>query len=116
MLELTARYADAWNCSAQGFRADRIAGDYQLMLQACERTGRDPATLELTAQVGAHVLAPGERRSRDDPAITGTWEEVAEMLDECREVGVQHLALVFLPQDAQGIARFGRVLELLQGG
>jgi alkanesulfonate monooxygenase SsuD/methylene tetrahydromethanopterin reductase-like flavin-dependent oxidoreductase (luciferase family) len=113
MLDLTARYADAWNCSAKEGRADLIAASYQDMAQACERVGRDPATLELTAQVEACVLAPGQRRSRDDPAITGTAEEVAEMLHECREVGVRHLVVLVLPNDARGFERFGRVRELL---
>lgn len=116
MLELTARYAGAWNCSAKEGGANQIAGTYEEMLQACERAGRDPATLFLTAQVEVHVLAPGERRSGDDPAMTGTPEEVAEMLNQCREVGTQHLVVLFLPQDARGIERAGRVLELLARG
>ncbi|MBV9279168.1 MAG: LLM class flavin-dependent oxidoreductase [Chloroflexi bacterium] len=113
MLELTARYADAWNCSAKEGRADLIAARYQDMVRACERVGRDPATLELTAQVEACVLDPGQRRSRDDPAMTGTAEEVAEMLHACREVGVGHLAVLVLPNDVRGFERFGRVRELL---
>jgi alkanesulfonate monooxygenase SsuD/methylene tetrahydromethanopterin reductase-like flavin-dependent oxidoreductase (luciferase family) len=116
MLELTARYADAWNCSAKRVRADRIASDYQGMLHTCERVGRDPATLELTAQVEARVLAPGEQRAQNDPAMTGTPDEVAEMLHECSEVGVQHLVVLFLPEDARGIERGGRALDLLPRG
>jgi probable F420-dependent oxidoreductase len=116
MLELTARYADAWNCIAKAFPAAGMAGEYQRLLQACEREGRDPATLQLTAQVEAHVLGPGERKSEGDPAMTGTPDEVAEMLQEWGEGGVQHLVVLFLPQDTEGIERSGRVLELLRRG
>lgn len=116
MLELTARYADGWNCSAKGFRADYIVGEYQRMIDACERVGRDPGTLTLTAQIEAHVLAPGEKKGQDDGVMTGTAEEVAEMLGACAKVGVEHL-MINDPagQDVAGIERFGPVLELLKG-
>jgi probable F420-dependent oxidoreductase len=115
MLELTARYGDGWNCNAKGVRADYIAAAYQRMLNACEQVGRDPATLTLTAQTEVHVLMPGETERHDDGAMTGTADEVAEMLHACSEVGVEHLMVLDdAGQDVAGVERLGRVLELLR--
>lgn len=115
MLELTARYANAWNCTAQGFRADRITAEYPKLLEACQKMGRDPATIELTASVEAHLLSPGEQRTADAPEVTGTPEEVAEMVREFATVGVTHL-IVISPSDVTGVERFARVIELLNQG
>lgn len=115
MLELTARYADGWNCSARGLGADYILGECQRMIGACERVGRDPGTLSLTAQIQAHVLAPGETKRLDDVLMTGTADEVAEMLHVCAEAGVEHLMLLDdAAQDVAGVERLGRMLELLR--
>lgn len=116
MLELTARYADGWNCSAKGHRADYILREHQRMVDICERVGRDPDTLTLTAQTEVHVLAPGEQQCQDDEAMTGTAEEVAEMLNECAKVGVDHLMVLDAAgQNVAGVERLGEVLELLEG-
>jgi alkanesulfonate monooxygenase SsuD/methylene tetrahydromethanopterin reductase-like flavin-dependent oxidoreductase (luciferase family) len=113
MLELTARYADGWNCSAKGHRAGYIAAEYRRMLDACERVGRDPATLTLTAQVETHVLVPGESKRDEGGVMVGTVEEVAEMLQACVELGVEHLMIVDDgAQDGAGVERLGRVCEL----
>jgi alkanesulfonate monooxygenase SsuD/methylene tetrahydromethanopterin reductase-like flavin-dependent oxidoreductase (luciferase family) len=113
MLDLTARYADGWNCNAKGFRADHIATEYQRLRNTCERVGRDPGTLTLTAQTEVHVLLPGETKC-DDGVMTGTPDEVAEMLHACAQVGVEHLMVIDAAgQDVAGVERLGRVLELL---
>ncbi|HEX8917835.1 MAG TPA: LLM class flavin-dependent oxidoreductase [Chloroflexota bacterium] len=115
MLELTACYADGWNCDATEHRADFIAGEFQRVRQACERVGRDPATLTLTAQTEVRMLAPGETKRHDDGVMTGTPDEVAEMLHACAEVGVEHLMVLdAAAQDVAGVERLGRVRELLR--
>jgi probable F420-dependent oxidoreductase len=115
MLELTARYADAWNRTAKGFRADRIEAEYPKLLEACQKVGRDPATIELTASVEAFLLSPGEQRTADMPEVTGIPEEIAEMLHEFAHVGVKHL-IVVSPSGIAGLERFARVIELLDQG
>jgi len=113
MLELTARYADAWNRTAWRFRADRIASEYPKLLAACQQVGRDPATIELTASVEAHLLWPGEAKPADAAGVTGTPEEVAGLLREFAQVGVKHLLVSVSPEGVEGIERFSRVIELL---
>ena len=116
MLELTARYADAWNRTAWRSRADRIASEYPKLLQACQQVGRDPATIELTASVEAHLLWPGEAKPANAAGVTGTPEEVAALLCEFAEVGVRRLIIAVSPGGVEGIERFSRVIELLDQG
>lgn len=110
MLELTARYADAWNRTAWRFRADRIAGEYPKLLEACAKVGRDPATIELTAATEVHF---GPARDPNDKGITGTAEEIAEALREYADTGVKHLIVAVEPGGIAGVEQFAHVVELL---
>ena len=56
MLDLTARHADAWNAAWFGLPDERLAGRRQDLAEACERVGRDPATVSIT--VGLIVRYP----------------------------------------------------------
>ncbi len=116
MLELTARYADAWNTTSWRHRADHTASKYPQFLEACRKVGRDPSTIEFTSAVEAHLLWPDEPKPADAPAITGTPEEVAAMLREFADVGVQHLIVAVAPEGVEGVERFSRVIELLDQG
>ncbi len=116
MLELTARYADAWNTTGWRQGADHIASKYPALLSACQKVGRDPATIEFTAAVGARLLWPGESRPADSPEITGTPEEVAAMLRKFADIGVRHLMVALEPDGVVGVERFSRVIELLDQG
>ena len=116
MLELTARYADVWNTTGWRQGADHIASKYPGLVAACEKIGRDPTTIEFTAAIGARLLAPGESKPADAPEITGTPEEVAEMLRTFADIGVQHLIIAIDPEGVAGVERFGRVIELLDQG
>lgn len=49
MLEITARYADTWNLAWYGMPSDAFRESNAELTAACEKVGRDPATLERTA-------------------------------------------------------------------
>jgi alkanesulfonate monooxygenase SsuD/methylene tetrahydromethanopterin reductase-like flavin-dependent oxidoreductase (luciferase family) len=49
MLEITARYADTWNLAWYGMPSDAFRESNRELTEACEKVGRDPATLERTA-------------------------------------------------------------------
>jgi alkanesulfonate monooxygenase SsuD/methylene tetrahydromethanopterin reductase-like flavin-dependent oxidoreductase (luciferase family) len=49
MLEITARYADTWNLAWYGLPSDKFRESNAELTAACEKVGRDPATLERTA-------------------------------------------------------------------
>jgi probable F420-dependent oxidoreductase len=116
MLHLTARYADAWVFTGWGkcFKADRLAGEYARLLEACQLVGRDPATLELTAITEVQFLAPGQARDPDDEGISGDAEGIARDLRAFAEAGVQHLIVIIQPEGLSGLAQFARVMELLE--
>ncbi len=116
MLQLTARYADAWVFTGwhKRFKADRIAGAYSRLLAACKMVGRDPASIELAAITEVQFLAPGQARDPDDAGISGDAEEIAQELHAFAEAGVQHLIVIVQPEGLGGRAQFARVLELLK--
>lgn len=115
MLELTARHADAWN-TVWHKTAEGVTKAYPSLLEACERAGRDPKTLTLTAGTMARVLAPGEARVADGPAIQGDAQEVADGLRAFAEAGVEHLVVIVEPDGVVSAERFARVIELLNQG
>lgn len=112
MLELTARYADAWNTVWHRW-PESVLKIYPMFVEACRRVGRDPADIELTAGTMAHVLGPGETGAYDVQGISGSPEEVAQALHGFAEIGVKHLVVVIEPGNAYGVDRFALVLELL---
>jgi alkanesulfonate monooxygenase SsuD/methylene tetrahydromethanopterin reductase-like flavin-dependent oxidoreductase (luciferase family) len=57
-LDLVARYADWWNCPT--YALDELDGKLALLRQACERVGRDPASIRLTTE-SVLALAHDER-------------------------------------------------------
>ena len=112
MLNLVAQHADAWN-TVWHLTPERVGEEYAKMREACQRVGRDPATLELTAGTLVRVLAPGESPKPDEKSIAGTAEEVAERLLAFSAVGVTHLVVQVEPSDLSGVERFATVLDLL---
>jgi alkanesulfonate monooxygenase SsuD/methylene tetrahydromethanopterin reductase-like flavin-dependent oxidoreductase (luciferase family) len=113
MLELTARHADLWNTTGWVQGPNHIASKYPALLEACQKVGRDPKTIEFTAAVGIQLLAPGESKPEKAPELTGTPEEVADMLRTFEEIGVTHLILALEPDGVAGVERLKRVVERL---
>jgi alkanesulfonate monooxygenase SsuD/methylene tetrahydromethanopterin reductase-like flavin-dependent oxidoreductase (luciferase family) len=94
MLGIVARHADAWNIwSLPPLMAERAA----VLAAACERAGRDPATVARSTQ--ALVLltddAAEARRLVDAvaprPAVAGTAEQLAEVVSGWRDAGVDEV-------------------------
>ena len=112
LLELTARYADGWN-RAWLPRAAQIVEEYPRLLEACQKVGRDPATIEVTVGTGVELLAPGQQPKPGNEWITGSAEQIAEELRAFAEVGVTHLIVSFEPEGVASIERFASVLEIL---
>lgn len=109
MLGILVRYADAWN-TVWHKSADVIPPKIEQVRRACEDYGRDFATMVLTA--GGNIAMDGYRGARPDP-IEGDDAAKAEAIAGFRDVGIQHYVCGLDPCTPASIARFARVIELL---
>jgi len=112
MLQLTARYADAWN-TAWHTDAAVIKERIDEFAQVCASVGRDPASVEMT--VGTEVrLQPRKEDGSTDRAISGTPEEIAERLRTFASVGTQHLFIALDVVTPGSIERLGGIVEMMR--
>jgi probable F420-dependent oxidoreductase len=112
MLRLAARYADGFN-SFWHAKPEDARARFAALREACAAEGRDPAGIQLSASTLVHVLAAGETPEDGEQGVIGTAEAVAEALAGFAAVGTQHLSVILKPADERGVARFARVVELL---
>lgn len=115
MLELTARHADAWNMAWFGPPDDRLAGLRAEVLAACERVGRDPASL--TDTVGVIVSYPDRMWPTFEPttpSLSGTPAEIAAGLAAHAAAGADHLIVVVEPCIPETLAEFAEAVALFR--
>jgi probable F420-dependent oxidoreductase len=116
MLDLTARHADAWNAAWFGLPDERLAGRRRDLVEACERTGRDPATISVT--VGLIVRYPemsATAASTDpptSPGLSGSPEEIAAGLRAHAEAGADHAIVVLEPCTPETVGLFAEALAV----
>ena len=112
MQRLVAQYADQWNCwlcfgdSRVGAYREARAG----IVVACEKHGRDPASLTKNVAV---VVSFGAESSPGASPITGTDEEIADEIAAYLDEDVDHIVFKPDPRNAEGIEALARVLERL---
>jgi len=112
MLQLVARYADAWNTAWLTDTAI-VKERYEPLAQACTAIGRDPATIEIT--VGTEVrLQPRKDDGSPDNAISGTPEEIAGRLQAFSSVGTSHLIVALDIVTPASIEQLGHIVELVR--
>jgi alkanesulfonate monooxygenase SsuD/methylene tetrahydromethanopterin reductase-like flavin-dependent oxidoreductase (luciferase family) len=120
MLDITVPYVAAWNVwhTDTGNSPAGVAPLREKVAAACERAGRDPATLEAT--VCALVRLPGGqgRRQGDytqaaSAPLEGSPEAIADELRAYARAGVAEVQLVLDPITVQSIETLGSTLELL---
>ncbi len=116
-LRLVAQYADMNNLGG-GFDVCRAKD--QILLQHCERVGRDPSEIERTASVGTIFIRDSaaqaqrvgraafeQNRARPWHPHYGTPEQVAEELAPYLAIGYRHLIANFpAPYDPESMTRF----------
>jgi probable F420-dependent oxidoreductase len=111
-------HVDVWNTwfdwygnTAEGF-ASRI-GEIDV---ACERVGRDPATVERSACVLVQLDGKGERRVEDGVTpLRGSDDEVGAGLRAIAEAGADELILVADPITEASIRHLGPIVAGLRG-
>jgi hypothetical protein len=101
MLEIVARHADMWNTA---WHAEPASARERLesMRQACERNGRDPATLDLT--VGVAIAYPDLGGKSNFP--NSLSDGVADALHGYAEMGITHVIVDVKPFTSAAIERF----------
>jgi alkanesulfonate monooxygenase SsuD/methylene tetrahydromethanopterin reductase-like flavin-dependent oxidoreductase (luciferase family) len=122
MLELTARYADAWNLAWFGQPSERLASIRADLETACRTVGRDPATLDITVGITvrypdlAAPLAPGATPldAPTTPALSGDARSVADGLAAHAAIGVSHVIAVLEPCTPAAVTRFAEALALFR--
>lgn len=115
MLRLVAQYADEWNYMAPfgDSRAGLYPAAWARVAAACERHGRDPATLKRHVTVGVCVgdadwPLPGSRPLRGSRL---------ELVDECAayaELGVSTLSMVLEPCTEASLEFLAPVLQAVK--
>jgi probable F420-dependent oxidoreductase len=112
VLAATLPHVDVWNTwyDWYGNTADGLRAKLREIDAACERAGRDPATLERSACVLVRLGDTGERP--DEPGVTplrGSLEEIGGGLQEIAEAGADELILVLDPITEDSIRSVGDV-------
>jgi probable F420-dependent oxidoreductase len=118
VLAATLPHVRTWNTwfdwygnTAEGFAAKREEID-----AACERAGRDPATLERSVCVLVRLGEGGERRSEAGVTpLEGSPEAIGAGLRDIAEAGADELIVVLDPITEASIRQMGDVLGDLRG-
>lgn len=109
MLQLAARYADAYNTVWYGDPA-ATARPFARLEAACREVGRDPSTIARTSGTFA-TLSDSEPSGPPSQTIGGSIEQIVERLRAFQAAGVEHLTVILDPWSVRGIERFGEVIE-----
>jgi probable F420-dependent oxidoreductase len=123
MLEITMPYVDSWNAWYAWFnnRPDELKPWLEKVDAACEKVGRDPATVERTCAVLVQ-LPGGAGRSvmhTEDAStqpLRGEPEAMADALRKFADIGISHVQLVLDPITTESIEALAPVLEILDQG
>jgi alkanesulfonate monooxygenase SsuD/methylene tetrahydromethanopterin reductase-like flavin-dependent oxidoreductase (luciferase family) len=86
MMRITARHASEWNSWATPDLVDKV----QRLAEACEQTGRDPATMATSVNAFIELDASEPTRSR---SIAGSPQQVLDQLGQLAEHGFAEFIL-----------------------
>jgi alkanesulfonate monooxygenase SsuD/methylene tetrahydromethanopterin reductase-like flavin-dependent oxidoreductase (luciferase family) len=117
MLELVARYADAWNWwSWDETIDDMIDRLVPLMAQldaACEREGRDPSTLRRTLDL--YSVVPPERASDPDMdhPLNGDVGQITEALLRLESLGFDEVRCDLTDKTTAGVEAMSAVVQAI---
>jgi probable F420-dependent oxidoreductase len=118
MLDLTAQHADSWNAAWFAIPDERLAGRRKDLADACERVGRDPATLGITVGLTVRYpeLLPVPAEPPTAPALSGTAEVIAAGLRAHAAEGADHAIVVIEPCTPEAVGLFAEALAVFRAG
>jgi alkanesulfonate monooxygenase SsuD/methylene tetrahydromethanopterin reductase-like flavin-dependent oxidoreductase (luciferase family) len=112
MLQLAARYADAWN-SAWHVEPSMVRASYEEFQQACAIVGRDATTVELTLGTLVNLFSAGEQGGQTN-AISGPPDVIARRLANFAQESVRHVIVMLDPLTPESIEQFGQIADLVR--
>jgi alkanesulfonate monooxygenase SsuD/methylene tetrahydromethanopterin reductase-like flavin-dependent oxidoreductase (luciferase family) len=113
MLELTARWADAWNTAWYGEPNDRLHEQLAALAAAEAAAGREPGSIERT--IGIIVRDPEQPVAEpDERSLAGTVDDLARILDAYRALGAAHLQVILEPMTVRSVERLAQAVRLLR--
>jgi alkanesulfonate monooxygenase SsuD/methylene tetrahydromethanopterin reductase-like flavin-dependent oxidoreductase (luciferase family) len=110
MMRLAARYADLWN-TGYLHQPDSLAEPRAQLEAACVAEGRDPASIEVTGLV---ALGYPDLADLSDfmEHLSGSTEEVVQILHAYEQLGVSHLMFHVAPYNSVTLARLAEAVAL----
>lgn len=111
MLEITARWADAWNTAWYALPDDRLRGLLAAMDAALASAERDPAEVRRT--VGIIVRDGGQPHvpEPEEHAIEGSVDDVAQALDAYRALGIDQVQAILEPMTPRSVERLAEAVR-----
>lgn len=117
MSRLVAQHADMWNCMiAFGDCAtETFTSAWAPIAMACERHGRDPATLSRGATVSVNFTAGDYAVMTTAVPFSGSIQQIADRFADYAAHDAEHLSVIPHPWNEEGLDRLADVLACLRG-
>jgi probable F420-dependent oxidoreductase len=111
MHDITARFADRWNAAWHGRPDDSLRTKIAAVRAACERAGRDPATLDVSVGVSVRFRdllgGPGADTGKGSgAALEGSAAQIADGLAAHAATGIDEVIASLEPFNAASVGRF----------
>jgi alkanesulfonate monooxygenase SsuD/methylene tetrahydromethanopterin reductase-like flavin-dependent oxidoreductase (luciferase family) len=112
MLRLTAQYADMYNVGYMTIPRSTVA-PLRALKKACKEVGRDLATLPYTFMISlAFADLLGWKVPKKRGVLSGTVEEIAQVLAEYEALGAAHLMFHLRPSTPTAYERLAEAVQL----
>jgi alkanesulfonate monooxygenase SsuD/methylene tetrahydromethanopterin reductase-like flavin-dependent oxidoreductase (luciferase family) len=116
MLELTARWADAWNSAWYGLPDDRLRTALDGIDAALTATGRPAAEVSRTIGIVVRDVDQAGPAEAESKAISAKIEELATALKTYEELGADQLIVSLEPATVRSVERLADAVRRHRGG
>ena len=126
MLQLVARYADAWNWWGWDETLEQIGGRLgpviELLEQACEAEDRDPVTVGRTFDL--YTVVPEGFSTKSETVdgldmkqpVIGTSEQIADFILRLGDIGFDEVRCDLFPKTSAAVEAMRSVVEIVHKG
>lgn len=112
MMKLTVKYADMWNACYMSIPRS-TEKPLRGIRKACKEEGRDIDSIQKTFLI--HLGFPellGWKKEKKRGILSGSVEEIAQVLEEYEQLGTEHLMFHLSPSTPEGYKRLAKSVEL----